>query len=418
MKSPISALQSGKLRFFKMFKSSISEDPRHGPIISRRQLPSPYKSFVGGSEIEDEGFFTSDDCVLRIDFLCSLPYEVATSILLFLNFNTLCQISRVSRAWYCITRDNEIWRGLYMKSQGWKVKIPPHIMYRDLDWKQMFKNRFLLAKRWSEGECDKRYLRGHTDSVYCIQFDEEKIVTGSRDKTIKFWNISTGICLRTLTGHDASVLCLQFNESIMVSGSSDMSVIVWDMHDLIPIRKLEGHTAGVLDICFNENYIVSCSKDSTIKIWDIKTYECLRTLKGHRGPVNAVQLKDNKIISASGDALIKLWDAETGECIRDFIGHMRGLACVQYDGKLVVSGSNDHTIKIWDAETGKCIHTLYGHTELVRTLHFDDDKIVSGSYDQSVKVWDLKSGKPLLDFKDGHTSWVFDVQFSATKIVR
>ncbi|CAG8473838.1 10375_t:CDS:2, partial [Racocetra fulgida] len=252
------------------------------------------------------------------------------------------------------------------------------------------------------GDCEKTYLNGHSDSVYCIQFDEHKIVTGSRDKTIKFWDIKTGECFQTLYGHELSVLCLQYNDKIMVSGSSDKTIIIWDMqrvgmpkgnNSVIQLRHLTGHSAGVLDICFDDFYIVSCSKDST----------CLRTLTGHRGPVNAVQLHGNRIISASGDALIKLWNLESGEFLKDFIGHTRGLACVQFDGKWVVSGSNDKTIKIWDVETAQCVRTLEGHTDLVRTLHFDEDKIVSGSYDQTVKVWELKTGKQLLDFKEGHT---------------
>ncbi|CAB4426867.1 unnamed protein product [Rhizophagus irregularis] len=393
--------------------------------ISRRQLSalSPTKPhFPNVSEVEDEGFFTVEDLASRIDFLICLPYEIAAYILVFVDFKTLCRMSRVSRAWYCISRDNEIWRGMYTLNEGWRHNVPREVtLTGEADWKLMYKNRFILSLRWKKGECEKRYLKGHLDSVYCIQFDEHKIVTGSRDKTIKFWDINTGNCFQTLHGHDLSVLCLQYDNYIMVSGSSDTTIIVWDMSNYnqnVPqLRRLEGHCAGVLDICFDDYHIVSCSKDSTIKVWDVQTGECLRTLVGHRGPVNAVQLKDNRIISASGDALIKLWDLEEGKCIRDFVGHTRGLACVQFDGKYVVSGSNDRTIKIWDVETAQCMRTLEGHTDLVRTLHFDNDKIVSGSYDQTVKVWDLKTGKQLLDFHEGHTSWVFDVQFSLTKIV-
>lgn len=61
--------------------------------------------------------------------------------------------------------------------------------------------------------------------------------------------------------------------------------------------------------------------------------------------------------------------------------------------------------------------TCEGHTDLVRALHFDDDRIVSGSYDQSVRVWDIRTGACLLNFQSGHSSWVFDVMLSATKIV-
>lgn len=59
-----------------------------------------------------------------------------------------------------------------------------------------------------------------------------------------------------------------------------------------------------------------------------------------------------------------------------------------------------------------------GHTGLVRALHFDQDKVVSGSYDQSIRVWDIHTGALLHHFEDCHSSWVFDVTFDKTKIIR
>ncbi|KAF9968938.1 hypothetical protein BGZ73_009010 [Actinomortierella ambigua] len=292
-------------------------------------------------------------------------------------------------------------------------KFPPR-----LHWKRLCHDRLMIQQRWSKVPYRNR-LHGHSDSVYCIQFDHEKMVTGSRDKTIKFWDIHTLQNTHTLTGHTQSVLCLQFNERIMVSGSSDSTIIVWDMATRTIAHQLRGHRAGVLDVCFDDQYIISCSKDATIKVWDIKTMELLRTMVGHRGPVNAVQLHSGKVVSASGDGLVKLWNVETGVCERDFVGHERGLACVQFDGRTIVSGSNDKTIRIWNAATGECTKILRGHTNLVRTLHFANGRIVSGSYDHTVRVWDMETGQCTLNLnKGGHESWVFDVQFSATKIIR
>lgn len=61
---------------------------------------------------------------------------------------------------------------------------------------------------------------------------------------------------------------------------------------------------------------------------------------------------------------------------------------------------------------------MIGHTGLVRALHFDQDKIVSGSYDQSIRVWDIRTGAQLHHFEACHSSWVFDVMFDETKIIR
>ncbi|KAF9102184.1 hypothetical protein BGX27_011134 [Mortierella sp. AM989] len=368
----------------------------------------------------------------RIDILSRLPYEVTTHILHFFDMVTLTNIATVSRAWNQFANDNEVWKRVYLHQQQWKIKTPSQkssaltsddehsqetaTAHSSLDWKRLSLDRKALETRWKSTPGMTK-LVGHEDSVYCIQFDNTRIVTGSRDHTIKFWDIKTLQCTDTLKGHSQSVLCLQFNDKRMISGSSDSTIIVWDMETHQPISQLYGHTAGVLDVCFNDQYIISCSKDTSIKVWDVQTMALIKTMTGHRGPVNAVQLHQGQIVSASGDGLVKLWDVATGSCVRDFIGHERGLACVQFNGEIIVSGSNDKTIRIWNAATGNCIRVLTGHDSLVRTLHFDQNRIVSGSYDYTVKVWDMDTGECTLDLNNGHVSWVFDVQFSIDRII-
>ncbi|KAG0265304.1 hypothetical protein BGZ95_003366 [Linnemannia exigua] len=392
-----------------------------------------------------------------IDFLSKLPYEIAVYILLFVDMHNLTKVALISRTWNQFSRDNEVWKNVFLHQKQWRVRVPPALprkaiaestaataaalvaatsstssssylesaitttkapaqSIKPLNWKMLCHDRIQLERRWTTVP-PKTKLLDHTDSVYCVQFDHSKIVTGSRDQTIKFWDLHTLKCLHTLRGHSQSVLCLQFNDKIMVSGSSDNTIIVWDMEKRLLLSRLHGHTAGVLDVCFDDQYIVSCSKDTTIKVWDVKTFALVKTMQGHRGPVNAVQLHRGQIVSASGDGMVKLWNIGSGQCIRDFIGHDRGLACVQFDGETIVSGSNDKTIRIWEASTGRCLRVLTGHTALVRTLHFENNRIVSGSYDHTVKVWDMTTGLCTLDLDSGHSSWVFDVQFSSSRII-
>lgn len=367
---------------------------------------------------------------LQIDFVKILPSEITAHILSFLDHQSLVNCESVSHPWLNAARDRYVWRNVFQDEHGpWKSR-PGN------DWKKMFKVRQELNHRWQQGQVTAKYLKGHTDSVYCVQFDEyvnssantnsrvplkflvlimlifcyrKKIITGSRDKTIRIWDIATGECLRVLgqsprnsifggsndmvtprvsssDHHHASVLCLQFDDEILVSGSSDHTCIVWSLPSCASIMRLSAHTAGVLDVCFDKKHIVSCSKDTTICVWDRRTGKLLRQLTGHRGPVNAIAIRGNLIVSASGDALIKLWNVDTGKCIRDFTGHQRGLACVQFseDGKTIVSGGNDQDIRVWDATNGECLRVLQGHQLLVRTLHLDsrNRRIVSGSYDQ------------------------------------
>jgi len=399
-------------------------------------------SFVNGDsesgffQTGDDCFYASDTLAVRRDFVKTLPSELTTHIFSFLDHKTLLNCELVSHVWHDVARSPHVWRQTFKSQHGpWKTK-PGN------DWKKMFQVRHELDHRWRQGQVTAKYLRGHTDSVYCVQFDDEKIITGSRDQSIKVWDIHTGACIRTLghglidnsvplpvatssapaiAPHQASVLCLQFDQEILVTGSSDHSCIVWSLPSYTPIQKLKHHTAGVLDVCFDKKYIVSCSKDTTICVWDRKTGALVRQLTGHCGPVNAVAIRDNLIVSASGDALIKLWNIDTGKCVRDFVGHNRGLACVQFseDARTIVSGGNDKDIRMWDAVTGECLRTLEGHKHLVRTLHLDsrNKRIISGSYDQSVKVWDSETGKLILDIQKFHASWVLSAKADSRRIV-
>ncbi|GAA5918367.1 hypothetical protein JCM1841_002190 [Sporobolomyces salmonicolor] len=297
-----------------------------------------------------------------------------------------------------------------------------------LDWPRLFRDRWLLEGRWEKGKPSWNWLEGHEDSVYCVQFDEKKVISGSRDKTIRIWDLASGTTTRTLTGHEGSVLCLQYDDQVLISGSSDSRILVWDLvgeegtgRGKYEVKmSLVGHAMGVLDLCFDDKWIVSCSKDTTTRVWNRQTGELYRTLSGHRGPVNAVALRSDQVITASGDALMKLWDLHTGQTLRTFTGHSRGLACVSWapSGREFVSGGNDKVIKLWNAETGECVRTFEGHQDLVRSLSFDEQsrRIVSASYDRSTRVWDADTGEMKTRYRS-HASLVFDVAFDASRIV-
>ena len=71
--------------------------------------------------------------------------------------------------------------------------------------------------------------RGHTDAVLCLQFDGEKLVSGSKDMSIKVWSLATGQCRLTLHGHEGAVTCLQFDTKRIVSGALDRVIKIWDI---------------------------------------------------------------------------------------------------------------------------------------------------------------------------------------------
>lgn len=406
-----------------------------------------------------------------------LPEEIFAYCLSFLDARSLTEAEIVSKRWNLTSGSRSMWRNIFggefgrasplVADQPQSGGLGYGTLSPNQEWKKMWRARKALQQRWADGYAAAIYLEGHSDTVYCVQFDENKIITGSRDRTLRVWDMKTLQCTKILgtpiisghsnsvqpltsptrgcipfttiipskqytlpsptqhnssLTHQGSILCLQFDSKILVTGSSDSTVIIWCIQeDYTPIKRLERHAAGVLDVCFDSNYIISCSKDTTICLWSRETGELIRQLSGHRGPVNAVQLRGDLVVSASGDGIAKLWNITSGTCVKEFSSRDRGLACVEFspDCRYIFAGGNDQSIYQFDATTRELIRELKGHRNLVRSLHLDqpNDRLVSGSYDHSIQVYDLQTGGLMCELAGWTTSWMLSAKLDYRRIV-
>ena len=112
-------------------------------------------------------------------------------------------------------------------------------------------------------------LRGHTDSVRCLTLHENKLFSGSRDKTIRIWNTETYEEIATLRGHTGGVCCLTLHENKLFSGSNDKTIRIWNTETYEEIAVLRGRTSYVNCITHHENKLYSGSVDKTIRIWKV-----------------------------------------------------------------------------------------------------------------------------------------------------
>lgn len=395
--------------------------------------------------------------MLQRDFITLLPGKgldhVAEKIIGYLDANSLSAAELVCTAWLRVisggmlwkkliegkVHTDSLWRGL-AERRGWVRFLfkprpggdphPEHAFYRKL-YPSIMRDIDAIENNWRCGKHNLQRINCRSENskgVYCLQYDDTKIVSGLRDNTIKMWDRATLSCLRVLNGHTGSVLCLQYDDKVIISGSSDSTVRVWDVLTGEMVNTLIHHCEAVLHLRFYNGMMVTCSKDRSIAVWDMVSpteINLRRVLVGHRAAVNVVDFDEKYIVSASGDRTIKVWNTSSCEFVRTLNGHKRGIACLQYHDRLVVSGSSDNTIRLWDIECGACLRVLEGHEELVRCIRFDSKRIVSGAYDGKIKVWDLAaaldprapSGTLCVRTLVEHSGRVFRLQFDEFQIV-
>ena len=68
------------------------------------------------------------------------------------------------------------------------------------------------------------------------------------------------------------------DENTLISGSYDASIRIWNLEDNTLINTFLGHNDGVNTLTvLNDGHILSGSSDRTIKLWEISSGECLST---------------------------------------------------------------------------------------------------------------------------------------------
>ena len=121
-------------------------------------------------------------------------------------------------------------------------------------------------------------LRGHRAAVNSVHFRDNVVATGSGDRTVRLWNLKTGIILRTITAHSRGIACVNLTEKLVVTGSSDHVIKLISRDSGEEVQTLKAHTGLVRTIQTDNTKIISGSYDQTIRIWDINTGEMLQEL--------------------------------------------------------------------------------------------------------------------------------------------
>ncbi|KAI1004547.1 Nuclear distribution protein [Podosphaera aphanis] len=270
---------------------------------------------------------------------------------------------------------------------------------------------------WELGELE-RTAKGHTKAVLDVDFGGPRggtlLASCSSDLTIKLWDPSDEYKnIRTLPGHDHSVSAVRFIPSgaagspssgnLLVSASRDKTLRVWDVSTGYCTQTIRGHVDWVRDVApsFDGRFLLSAGNDQTARIWDTASGELKATLLGHEHVIECC-------VFAPPSSYAHLAS----------ISGVKKPPLLNSPAEFVATGSRDKSIRIWDVR-GSLILTLKGHDNWVRGLSFHPGGkyLLSVSDDKTLRCWDLaQGGKLVKTVDDAHGHFISCIRWAPGQV--
>jgi platelet-activating factor acetylhydrolase IB subunit alpha len=190
--------------------------------------------------------------------------------------------------------------------------------------------------------------------------DGRLLVSCSNDQTARIWDPLTGESKTELRGHEHVVEVVTWAPiaayaairelagipntdrskrpgAYVATGSRDRTIKLWDVQSGQLLKNLPGHDNWIRAIVFHPSgkFLLSASDDKTIRVWEISTGRCMKTVDAHGHFVTTLAWGRQR--ASGGMAGSSKLNGEGADKVADPEKLMN----------VVATGSVDQTIKIW-----------------------------------------------------------------------
>ncbi|KAJ9574024.1 hypothetical protein L9F63_008550, partial [Diploptera punctata] len=175
--------------------------------------------------------------------------------------------------------------------------------------------------------------KAHQQPITVLDSEGGKVLTGSKDHTLKVFRLEDQLPLYTLHGHCGPVTCLfidQISPMMSGSGSQDGLLCVWDLLTGACMYSLQAHDGSVTALTYSASYVISLGTDERLCVWERFQGHLLNTIQvSHTYCSSMVMLTHNLLITSKQGSLI-VWDVRTGDPVRVVkLGHNDGSVFVK-----------------------------------------------------------------------------------------
>ncbi|KAJ7472414.1 hypothetical protein B0H11DRAFT_1729563, partial [Mycena galericulata] len=266
---------------------------------------------------------------LSHDIVGALAPPIALRVLLLIPIpHLLLRCALVSRRWAALTRLPELWRHHCLRlTRG--DPHPPTPPASPAGWLPLYR---ALARR--EGNLASgtpqalRFLTpAHTTFTTTLLLRGRRLISGSYDGTIRFWDVPKGEMVRCLeVGKPVSCVDYLAGEEVFVVGFHDVGrVHLFSAITYTPLQQLAGHLNGIRAVALSSKNLVSAGADKALVCWDWRAGSKIVRF-GQQTTINVgVQIvqgtdrtEGERVVSVTIDGVVRVFSIQRREMISQF----------------------------------------------------------------------------------------------------
>lgn len=247
-------------------------------------------------------------------------------------------------------------------------------------------------------------LDGHQADVNSLSFDPHgrTLASGSFDKTVKQWEVSSGKLLNSFKVPQGTVESVAFDSlsEIFACATNVKTMKLWNVNSAKLLKTIKKHDEDIRCVVLDSQVgVLVGGSRGNVMLWQVPSGMQDRTIEvgwSHAHPRSiAVNPLDDSLAIGCIDGTIETWHKTEGMIFRTAEEHQEHVACIAFapNGEILASGSADCTVKVWDAVNGRLLRTLEGHTNEVSAVAFSPDGrlLASKCTDNTFRLWSCET---------------------------